>query len=847
MSCIKRSIQLAFLATSIYPVSAISATQNIIQVGPEKTYKLPSEAAAIAKEGDVIEIDAAVYSCDAGVKWRASNLTIRGVNGRPHITWKDCSGSIPGGKGIWNTLGYNVTIENIELSYAEVSDHNGAGIRHDGGGNLIIKNSYFHHNENGILVTPITSRYPSVGNNVFITSSEFSYNGYKDGKSHNMYITNTNVFSIINSYSHSVDTGHLIKTIAKNNYIIGNKLSDNTEGKSSYHIDVTGGGPTYISGNLMIQTENSPNYTMIAYAAESREGSRNNPNKKLFVNHNTIINKHPKGQFLKLYDNMSDFQTGVISNNLYYGLSDSNFIIHRNSATKNLLENYNNQVALEEDFENFGLDNYYLTESSAAIDQGQPITNELSSYLAFPTTEFLPGGKIKMRLIDATPDIGAFEYDGAIHETPIISFSADEYSIGYLTDTRLNWEVKNALSCHASGSWEGKIEYNGTINTEKLFRDSQFVITCEGQGGNSTALVNIDVLDSPKVALLPDLSREEIADTQINPYLDRTDPYVSGVNKYWPSNTISTVYVPQNGKVYIAGGGQRSYFGNEIFSFDVSSRSLSLEHERTDIEKLTIFDVGDRNYWDVFNWGNCSGLWTEDNINYVPSSRNLLNSLVYNTTSNSLFVQGGLVGCGSNRETTDGWLYSLDNNNWTLLHDELEEFKGTTTRAIVHDANTDINIITHNQGTYLYDTETKVYKKVGVGLNTPGVNTIVDKENNLAFYIGKGTFRSYSLDGLSMEMDSLKSEGWELVGDLSLVEMERPALTYNTRLNQIVGWNKKDTIYYLEINKEAKTVEILAKPMELLPGSHLLYIEELEGYLHIASSKTNFNLFKEDR
>ncbi len=107
--------------------------QNILKVGPEQSLKLPSEAAAIAQNGDIIEIEAAKYSCDAGVKWKANDLVIRGVNGRAHITWQDCGGNLPGGKGLWNTIGYNVRIENIEFSFAKVSDNNGAGIRHDGG------------------------------------------------------------------------------------------------------------------------------------------------------------------------------------------------------------------------------------------------------------------------------------------------------------------------------------------------------------------------------------------------------------------------------------------------------------------------------------------------------------------------------------------------------------------------------------------------------------------------------------------------------------------------------------------------------------------------------------------
>ena len=60
----------------------IGVAQKTLQVGPAKQYATPSEAAAVATDGDVIEIDAVDYVGDVA-NWRANNLTIRGVGGRP--------------------------------------------------------------------------------------------------------------------------------------------------------------------------------------------------------------------------------------------------------------------------------------------------------------------------------------------------------------------------------------------------------------------------------------------------------------------------------------------------------------------------------------------------------------------------------------------------------------------------------------------------------------------------------------------------------------------------------------------------------------------------------------------
>ena len=120
---------------------------DIIRVGAGKTYTLPSQAANVAKDKDIIEIDAGEYVGDVAT-WYANNLTIRGVGGRAHLK---ANGVNAGGKGyLWVIKGNNTLVENIEFSGAVVPDQNGAGIRQEGTG-LTVRNCSFHDNENGIL------------------------------------------------------------------------------------------------------------------------------------------------------------------------------------------------------------------------------------------------------------------------------------------------------------------------------------------------------------------------------------------------------------------------------------------------------------------------------------------------------------------------------------------------------------------------------------------------------------------------------------------------------------------------------------------------------------------------
>jgi hypothetical protein len=65
---------------------------------------VPSAAAAVAGDGDIIEIDAGEYVGDVAF-WTANNLTIRGVGGMAHLR---AAGNSAGGKAIWVIKGNGV-------------------------------------------------------------------------------------------------------------------------------------------------------------------------------------------------------------------------------------------------------------------------------------------------------------------------------------------------------------------------------------------------------------------------------------------------------------------------------------------------------------------------------------------------------------------------------------------------------------------------------------------------------------------------------------------------------------------------------------------------------------------
>jgi len=203
--------------------SAEARGRRLLQVGPARELRRPSDAARIARDGDIVEIDAAPYPGDVAV-WTQSRLTLRGVGGRAVL---DSGGAVAAQQGIWVLRGKDVTVENVEFAGARAVHRNGSGIRFTGR-NLTVRNCVFRDNEAGLLT------WNDPGSDILVEHSVFSRNGYGDGQSHNIYIGRVRSFTLRFSHSHDSRIGHEVKSRAALNRILYNRLTDEQDGNSSY-------------------------------------------------------------------------------------------------------------------------------------------------------------------------------------------------------------------------------------------------------------------------------------------------------------------------------------------------------------------------------------------------------------------------------------------------------------------------------------------------------------------------------------------------------------------------------------------------------------------------------------
>ena len=284
------------------PTSTNTQLPHILRVGPSRSIQKISQAATLAHDGDVIEIDAGVYHGDV-VAWDQKTLTIRGVGGNARIFSDGMSAE---GKAIWVIHNGRFDIENIDFIGAHVPDRNGAGIRFEEG-TLHIHHCLFYGNENGLLTSDNSH------SELDISNSEFAYNGAGDGYSHNLYVGKIHSLKVTGSYFHHANVGHLFKSRAEFNDITYNRLTDEDGGRASYELDIPNGGVAHIIGNIIQQSQETENSTIIAYGEEGYSWLVN----EIYLASNTVVNDLPNGgTFLRV---ASGAVSGVSSNNFLVG------------------------------------------------------------------------------------------------------------------------------------------------------------------------------------------------------------------------------------------------------------------------------------------------------------------------------------------------------------------------------------------------------------------------------------------------------------------------------------------------------------------------------------------------
>jgi hypothetical protein len=363
-----------------------------LEVGPGKKFEKPSAALKAAKDGDVIEVDTkGSYEGDVAYV-NASNLTVRGVGeGRALL---DAKGTCAGRKGIFVTKGKNITVENIEFRNAG-GEVNAAGIRAEGE-NLTVRNCKFHECRDAIL---------GGAGEVLIEHSEFSHCGHNDNPAtHNLYMSErVTKLTYRFNYSHHSYEGHLLKTRAKESWILYNRLTDE-DGTGSAVADFPNGGVVVLIGNVLHKGPKGQNNRLIAYGMEGVKHDKN----ALYVVNNTLLweNRRPNEMafvFVRTEKAPEGFMP-VIRNNICVGPLRLTSSAKVEEAGNLIFKNVAEAGFVDPDKYDFR-----LKAGSSCIDKGVD-PGKFGDFSLVPEFQYVHPAKSEKRPADGKPDIGAFEF-----------------------------------------------------------------------------------------------------------------------------------------------------------------------------------------------------------------------------------------------------------------------------------------------------------------------------------------------------------------------------------------------------------------------------------------------------
>lgn len=293
------------------PPPAPVAHGQVLRVGPHRPITRPSEAAAIARNGDVVEIDAGEYPGDVAVWWQ-SYLTLRGVGGRPVLR---ALGQAAQGKAIWVLDGDDVRVENIEFAEVHVPNLNGAGIRAQGG-SLTVVDCVFRDSENSILA----ASNPRA--DLVVRDSSFLRLGHPNGFAHGLYVNAWRSVTIVGSSFRDTVVGHHVKSRAAVTVVAYNRLTAGV-GNPSYEVELPNGGLGFVVGNVIQQGRANDNPVIVSHGAEGDRYA----DSRLFVINNTIVNELGEGTFVRVATGPA-----TIANNILIGggavLEGSGVLLH---------------------------------------------------------------------------------------------------------------------------------------------------------------------------------------------------------------------------------------------------------------------------------------------------------------------------------------------------------------------------------------------------------------------------------------------------------------------------------------------------------------------------------------
>jgi hypothetical protein len=265
------------------PPPSTPPTEGVLQVGQGRQYQRISDAVAVTnadlEKTYVIQVLPGTYTNDFSTITRPVTIEVDPCcAGQPVIL--NATVDLPNQKGILLAFA-SLTVNGLTFQGAHISNAlggNGAGIRDQNtspSARLIVQNSLFTDNQEGILTGPNHDQVVMVSNSSFINNGNPDVNFFQ----HAIYIGEAGSLNVSNSLFCGQLIGHNVKsraqvTVVTNNRIYDGVVNPNTSegcepGSSSLAIDVANGGAATITGNQIVQGPTTQNNKLVDYGEDT--------------------------------------------------------------------------------------------------------------------------------------------------------------------------------------------------------------------------------------------------------------------------------------------------------------------------------------------------------------------------------------------------------------------------------------------------------------------------------------------------------------------------------------------------------------------------------------------------
>jgi hypothetical protein len=277
-----------------------------------------AEALRAAADGDVVELAAGHHHGQVGVVLQR-RLTLRGA-GPPGATVLHADGRHAEGKAILVLRHGDILVQDLEFRGTRVPSANGAGIRFERG-RLRVERCGFFDNQMGLLsgntadaeIEVLDSRFGAAPVN-------------EQARPHLLYVGAMGRLLLAGCDFSGGRRAHLVKSRARLNHVLANRLVDGPGGEAAYELEFPDGGVAVVVGNCIGQAAATSNLAMLSFAAELRaddpDTAQPAPREHaLFVAHNSFVNDADRpARFLHVWAERagSGLRRHVV-NNLFVG------------------------------------------------------------------------------------------------------------------------------------------------------------------------------------------------------------------------------------------------------------------------------------------------------------------------------------------------------------------------------------------------------------------------------------------------------------------------------------------------------------------------------------------------